>query len=312
MRKPFSRLRDGLARTRRAITEGIRGALRGGLGLDDDALAGIEETLIAADLGVDTSLHLTEALRSRLGAGASEGDIRTLLAAEVEKILLEAEGDASTAGAAAPRVVLVAGVNGVGKTTTSGKLAHMHRDAGKSVILAAADTFRAAAGEQLAVWAERSGARLVAGNPGGDAAAVAYDALSAAVARSADVLIIDTAGRLHTQRNLMTELAKVRRVLAGRMPGAPHEVLLVVDANTGQNALSQARLFDEVLGLTGLVLTKLDGTARGGIVVAIARELSVPVRYVGTGEQVEDLQAFDAAAFAQGLLGVGERGGDPA
>jgi fused signal recognition particle receptor len=205
----------------------------------------------------------------------------------------------------------VAGVNGVGKTTTIGKLARLHMDEGRSVVMAAADTFRAAAGEQLAIWAKRSGAQFVGGQMGGDAAAVAFDALEAAIARSVDVLIVDTAGRLHTQKNLMQELTKVRRVIERRLPGAPHEVLLVIDANTGQNALSQARMFDEALGLTGLVLTKLDGTARGGIVVPIARELSLPVRYVGTGESLEDIEPFDAAAFARGLLGV-NGGGDSA
>jgi len=200
---------------------------------------------------------------------------------------------------------MVVGVNGVGKTTSIGKLARRYVAEGRTVILAAADTFRAAAGEQLAVWAERSGAQLVGGVDGGDPAAVAFDALDAAVAREADVLIVDTAGRLHTQKNLIEELRKIRRVLAKRLNGAPHEVLLVVDANTGQNAISQAKLFDEAVGLTGIVLAKLDGTARGGIVIPIARELSIPVRYVGTGESIDDLEEFDPTVFAAALLGVG-------
>ena len=305
MRKRFSRLRDGLARTRRAITEGIRTALGRGAGVDGAALESIEETLIAADLGVETSLHLVEALGQHFSSGGgSESEVREFLAREIESMLLDAEREGVQGEPGTPLVVMVAGVNGVGKTTTIGKLAKLHIDDGRKVILAAGDTFRAAATEQLSIWAGRSGAQFVGGQHGGDAAAVAYDAIDAAVARSVDVLMVDTAGRLHTQKNLMQELEKVRRVLGKRLAGAPHEVLLVIDANTGQNALSQARMFDEMLGLTGLVLTKLDGTARGGIVVAIARELSVPVRYVGTGEAIEDIEPFDAAAFARGLLGV--------
>jgi fused signal recognition particle receptor len=312
VRKRFSRLRDGLAKTRKAITEGIRGALGRGAGVDAAALESIEETLIAADLGVETAMRLVEALGERFSGGGSETEVREFLAAEIESTLSAAETEGVRGESGAPFVVMVAGVNGVGKTTTIGKLARLYRDDGREVILAAADTFRAAAGEQLSIWAERSGSQFVGGQSGGDAAAVAFDALEAAVARSADVLIVDTAGRLHTQKNLMQELTKVRRVLERRLPGSPHEVLLVIDANTGQNALSQARMFDEALGLTGLVLTKLDGTARGGIVVAIARELSVPVRYVGTGEGVEDLEPFDPTEFARGLLGVGAEGSETA
>jgi len=305
VRKPFSRLRDGLAKTRRAITEGIRGALGRGAGLDGAALDSIEETLIAADLGVETAMHLIDGLRERFGSGATtEDEVREFLALEIERALQAAEREGVQGEPGAPLVVMVAGVNGVGKTTTIGKLSRLHGRDGRSVILAAADTFRAAASEQLSIWADRSGAQFVAGQLGGDAAAVAYDALDATIARSADVLIVDTAGRLHTQKNLMQELVKVKRVLAKRLASAPHQVLLVIDANTGQNALSQARVFDEALGLTGLVLTKLDGTARGGIVVAIARELAIPVRFVGLGEAIDDIEPFDSAAFARGLLGV--------
>jgi fused signal recognition particle receptor len=305
VRKRFSRLRDGLAKTRRAITEGIRGALGRGAGVDAAALDSIEETLIAADLGVATALDLVGALGERFkGGSGSESEVREFLALEIERMLRGAEREGIQGEPGVPFVVMVAGVNGVGKTTTIGKLSRLHADDGRKVILAAADTFRAAATEQLSIWADRSGAQLVGGQLGGDAAAVSFDALDAAISRSADVLIVDTAGRLHTQKNLMQELAKVRRVLGGRLPGSPHEVLLVIDANTGQNALSQARIFDETLGLTGLVLTKLDGTARGGIVVAIARELAVPVRYVGTGEAIDDIEVFDPSAFARGLLGV--------
>jgi len=305
VRKRFSRLRDGLAKTRRAITEGIRGALGRGAGLDGAALDSIEETLIAADLGVETAMHLIDGLRERFGSGApTEDEVREFLTLEIERALQAAEREGVQGEPGAPLVVMVAGVNGVGKTTTIGKLAHLLGRDGRSVILAAADTFRAAASEQLSIWADRSGAQFVAGQLGGDAAAVAYDALDATIARCADVLIVDTAGRLHTQKNLMQELVKVKRVLAKRLASAPHQVLLVVDANTGQNALSQARVFDEALGLTGLVLTKLDGTAHGGIVVAIARELAIPVRFVGLGEGIDDIESFDPTAFARGLLGV--------
>jgi fused signal recognition particle receptor len=334
VRKRFSRLLSGLARTRRAITEGIRGALGRGDGLDAEALDSIEETLIAADLGVETAAHLVEILKIEELPPHTKPDeaVRLILAREIESILepqgpspSEEQAPPETSGAPSgapahegapersgptprpsPIVTMVAGVNGVGKTTTIGKLARRRVLQGKTVVLAAADTFRAAAGDQLSVWARRSGAQLVGGQMGGDAAAVAFDAMEAALARSADVLIVDTAGRLHTQKNLMEELVKIRRVLGKGMPGAPHEVLLVVDANTGQNALSQARLFDEALGLTGLVLAKMDGTARGGIVVSICRELSVPVRYIGTGEGLDDIEPFDPRAFARGLMGLPE------
>jgi fused signal recognition particle receptor len=308
VRKRFSRLLDGLSKTRQAIAGGIRGALGRGQGLSEDVLEGIEEVLIAADVGVETSLHLVDALRA--GGGALGADpasaITALLAREIEEILVKAERPRSTDGDARPHVTLVVGVNGVGKTTTIGKLAARLTRTGRSVVVAAADTFRAAAREQLAIWAERSGAQFVGGQEGGDPAAVAYDALEAARARSADSLIVDTAGRLHTRKDLVGELSKIRRVLARAMAGAPHETLLVLDANTGQNALSQARLFDEALELSGVALAKLDGTARGGIVVAIARELSLPVIYVGVGEGIEDLEAFDPGEFARALVGAGE------
>lgn len=310
MRKRFSKLLDGLAKTRRAIAEGIRGALGRGQGLTDDVLEGIEETLIASDVGVETSLHLVEALR-REGlppSGDAAVAVAERLAAEIESILAGASRPAPPGPVEGPLTILVVGVNGVGKTTTIGKLAHALTRSGRSVVVAAADTFRAAAREQLAVWAERSGSQFVGGQEGGDPAAVAYDALAAARARSADVLIVDTAGRLHTQKNLVEELRKIRRVLGRALEGAPHETLLVLDANTGQNALSQARLFDEALDLTGVALAKLDGTARGGIVVAIARELSLPVRYVGVGEGIDDLEAFEAATFARALVGLGDEG----
>jgi fused signal recognition particle receptor len=308
VRKRFSRLLEGLAKTRQAIAGGIRGALGRGHGLSETALEDIEEVLIASDVGVETSLHLVDALRKGARQPGSDpaSAVASVLADEIERILVAAERP-GPAVAARPRVILVVGVNGVGKTTTIGKLAARLTAAGQTVVVAAADTFRAAAREQLEIWAERSGAQFVGGQEGGDPAAVAYDALEAAKARSADALIVDTAGRLHTRKDLVEELRKVSRVLGRVLPGAPHETLLVLDANTGQNALSQARLFDQALDLTGVALAKLDGTARGGIVVAIARELGLPVRYVGIGEGIEDLEPFDPAAFAAALVGADER-----
>lgn len=306
----FSKLLSGLAKTRKAITGGIRAALGSGRGLSEDGLARIEETLIAADMGVATSGHLVGLLRrSRAGeiTGGEEAAI-AILAGEIERILAGAEPRPTAADGVTPRVIMVVGVNGVGKTTTIGKLAARHTAAGRRVVVAAADTFRAAAGEQLAVWADRSSSQIVGGKSGGDPAAVAYDALDAAIARSADVLIVDTAGRLHTRANLVAELQKVKRVLGKRMAGAPHETLLVLDANTGQNALEQARQFDQALGLSGIVLAKLDGTARGGIVVAIAQELRLPVLLVGTGEGIDDLEDFDPRLFARGLVGTAGEG----
>jgi len=306
VKRALTSLLSGLAKTRRAIKTGIGSALSRGRGLDEAALEEIEETLIAADVGVETSLHLVDVLRSRMAdlGSSSEADVVRVLAEEITGILAGADGDTTAREDARPTVIMVVGVNGVGKTTTIGKLAHRHVRLGDRVVLAAADTFRAAAAEQLDIWADRTGADIVRGHDGGDAASVAFDAVDAAIAREADVLIVDTAGRLHTQKNLLVEIQKIKRVIGKRLEGAPHEVLLVLDANTGQNAVAQARLFDEALGLSGIVLAKLDGTARGGIVVAIARELSIPVRYVGVGEGVEDLEGFEPAAFAEALVGA--------
>lgn len=305
MRKRLTNLLSGLSKTREAVLGGIRTALGRGPRLDDEALADLEETLIAADLGVDTAARLVGALKAEqpaVGASSGEEGVRALLAREILATLADL-GDPPEEARPSPLVIMVVGVNGVGKTTTIGKLARRLSIEGQSVVVAAADTFRAAAGDQLSIWADRSGAHLVAGQHGGDPAAIAYDALDSAIARSADSLIVDTAGRLHTRADLMKELEKIKRVLGKRMPGAPHQVLLVVDANTGQNALSQARLFHDAVGVTGIALAKLDGTARGGIVVAIAHELGIPVRYVGTGEGIDDLAAFDARDFVEGLVG---------
>jgi fused signal recognition particle receptor len=289
----FSRLRDSLSKSRQALTAEI--SLAAFDPADEEAWERLEESLVMADVGVPATAELVR----RLEARGVDGDLGPALAEEVERLL----GDPGTLDVAErPTVLLVVGVNGTGKTTTIGKLASRLREHGHSVILAAADTFRAAAEEQLEIWAERSGADFVGSERGGDPAAVAYDAIEAARARGRDIVIVDTAGRLHTQTNLMEELAKVRRVIEQRLPGAPHETLLVVDATTGQNGLQQARLFRDIVGVTGVALTKLDGSAKGGVAVAIAHELGLPVKLVGVGEQLDDLRPFDPGDFARALV----------
>jgi fused signal recognition particle receptor len=285
----FSRLRDSLGKSRRALTEQLQAAAFDPA--DDASWERLEEALIYADVGVRATAELVR----RLEARGEVGDLGEALAEEISALF----GQPPTLDVHhAPAVILVVGVNGTGKTTTIGKLAQQLRAHGRSVTLGAADTFRAAAEEQLEIWAQRAGARFVGGERGSDPAAVAYDA----VAAGGDVVIVDTAGRLHTQSNLMDELAKVRRVIAGRLDGAPHEILLVVDATTGQNGLQQARLFGEAVGVTGVALTKLDGSAKGGIAVAIAYELGLPVKLVGVGEGLDDLRPFDAHDFARALV----------
>jgi fused signal recognition particle receptor len=302
--KPWEK---ALAKTRQGFLERMTGLFRGSSKVDPSLYDGLEELLIEADVGAEPAMELVDSIRSeiRKRESAAPEDVRRLLKEKIVQALADpnkAPGP-SAVPEPSPRVVLVVGVNGTGKTTFIGKLAHHYKTAGKKVLLAAADTFRAAAGEQLEIWAARAGADVVKQPQGSDPAAVAFDALDAALARKVDVLIVDTAGRLHTRNNLMEELKKIHRVLSRKMPGAPHEVLLVLDAVTGQNGLSQARLFQEAGGLTGIVLTKLDGTARGGIVLAIRRSLGVPVRWIGTGEGIDDLLPFDPGAFAEGLLG---------
>jgi fused signal recognition particle receptor len=298
---PRRRFRDRLGRSRAALSRGLAGLLARGTG-DDAAWDELEEALLAADVGVATTGELIERLRSRAQAG--DVDLRELLRAE----LLDAVGAADRSlaldlvpDAERPGIVLVVGVNGTGKTTTCGKLALALAEEGKRTVLAAADTFRAAATEQLSLWGERVGAQVVRHQQGADPAAVAFDALASARAKGADVLLVDTAGRLHTKTNLMEELKKVRRVLE-REGGHVREVLLVLDATTGQNGLAQARQFTDAVGVTGLVLTKLDGTAKGGIVVAVQRELGIPVKLVGLGEGEHDLAPFDPEAFVDALL----------
>ncbi len=293
----FRRLRDSLSASRQALTSELATAVFDPG--DDEAWERIEEALLQADVGVPATVEIVRRLEERRPATEHE------LVAELENViadLVSPVGEARLALDGRPTVVLVVGVNGTGKTTTIGKLASRLRESGRSVILAAADTFRAAAEEQLEIWARRAQADFVGSERGADPAAVAYDAIDAAVARGRDVVIVDTAGRLHTQTNLMDELAKVRRVVAQRLDGAPHETLLVVDATTGQNGLQQARLFGSAVDVTGVALTKLDGTAKGGIAVAIAHELGLPVKLVGVGESLDDLQPFDPRDFARALV----------
>jgi fused signal recognition particle receptor len=291
----FSRLRDSLSKSRRALTgELAAAAFDPGNEADWERL---EEALLMGDVGVPTTAELVQRLEAR-------GDLTSLndaLAEEVASLF----GEPPTLDVQhEPAVILVVGVNGTGKTTTIGKLAAKLSEHGRAVVVAAADTFRAAAEEQLEIWAERAGADFVGSARGGDPAAVAYDAIDAAQARGRDVVIVDTAGRLHTQTNLMEELAKVRRVIEGKLPGAPHETLLVVDATTGQNGLQQARLFGETAHVTGVALTKLDGSAKGGVALPIAFELGLPVKLVGVGEKLDDLRPFDANDFARALVGA--------
>jgi fused signal recognition particle receptor len=295
-----ARLRDRLRLTRESLS-GRLAQLVGGRSVDADVLEDLEALLFEADLGVKTVDSLLERVRSEASGGDADAVRAVLRRAIVEK-LARVEGASSLAVSATPHVVLVLGVNGTGKTTSIGKLAARYRAAGHKVILGAADTYRAAAIEQLQAWGERAGCEVIAGKAGSDPAAVAFDTVAAARARGCDVAIIDTAGRLQTKRPLMEELGKMVRVIGKDLEDAPHEVLLVLDSTTGQNAVSQARLFTEVAGVTGLVLTKLDGTAKGGVLIGLADEFGIPVQYVGVGEGIEDLRDFSAAEFVDAIF----------
>jgi fused signal recognition particle receptor len=299
----FDRMRTGLAKTKASLTGRIDELLGSSATIDEDLLEGLEEILIGADFGMKTTADLMQSLQKRISRGEAK-DPEALRALLKEEILqrLKLEAAPLEPGSVSPFVVMVVGVNGVGKTTTIGKIAHQFVSQGKTVLLGAGDTFRAAAAEQLAVWGERAGVDVISQNSGADPAAVAFDAVRSAIARKVDVLLLDTAGRLHTKVNLMEELKKIRKVLDRELPGAPHETLLVVDATTGQNALVQARFFQEAVAVTGLALTKLDGTARGGMLVAIGHELGLPVRYVGIGEGIDDLRPFDPTLFVEALF----------
>ena len=294
-------LRDGLAKTRKNFTDQV-GSLILGDKIDEAFLDELEEALIASDIGVETTSLVLKDLKERFKRNelSSPAQVKDRLRQILFEILSARSPVFSLT--ASPSVVLVVGVNGTGKTTTIGKLANRLQAEGKKVMLAAGDTFRAAASEQLSIWGERAGIPVIKHKEGADPSAVVFDAVSAAKARAVDVLIVDTAGRLHTKSNLMEELKKVRRILSRELPGAPHETLLVLDGNTGQNALAQAKIFHETVGVTGIVLTKLDGTSKGGIVFAIYKELSIPVKFVGIGEAIEDLRSFDPREFVDALL----------
>ena len=295
----FSRLKNKLSKSRRNLSDGLDKIFFGDVQLNDLVLEDLEEVLITSDIGVETSMDLI----SRIAKGweQDQGKLRTLLRSEILALLTQ-NPPPSRPSTTRPQVVMVIGVNGVGKTTTIGKLAAQASAEGQKVLVAAADTFRAAASEQLTVWAERSSAEIVKHKEGADPAAVAHDAVEAAIARGIDKVIVDTAGRLHTKINLMEELKKIKRSIDKKLPGAPHEILLVLDATTGQNAISQANMFNEAIDVTGLVLTKLDGTAKGGIVVAICNDLKIPLEYIGVGEQIEDLRPFDPEEFVEALF----------
>jgi fused signal recognition particle receptor len=313
----LDRLKESVSKTRSQIAAKVEGLFLGGKKIDPAVLKQLENALLAADIGVRTTREVLEAVREKVDrhtlsdSGELKAELKRQLLARMSFAPTPLNGASASEGAAVamelqtdprPRVIFMVGVNGVGKTTTMGKLANRLRQEGHTVLLCAADTFRAAAIEQLEVWAKRANVEIVKQKSGSDPAAVVYDAVSAAATRGIDAVIVDTAGRLHTKSNLMAELEKMKRTAAKVVPGAPHEILLVMDATTGQNGLVQAREFTSAVGVTGIVLTKLDGTAKGGIVVAITRELNLPVRFVGVGEQMDDLVPFDAEEFVNSLF----------
>ncbi len=304
----FSRLKEGLAKTRESLVGKVQKMLLGKSKIDDEVIDDLEEILLSGDVGVTTTTLIIDRIRARVKKEKYENpsELDTLLRDEIQSLFSNGEVEHSDLfmlpSTHRPHVVMIVGVNGVGKTTTIGKLAYNYKSSGKNVVIAAADTFRAAANEQLEIWAQRAGVEIIQQGHGADPAAVAYDALNATLSRQSDVMIVDTAGRLHTKVNLMEELKKIKRVLHKLMPEAPHEVLLVLDASTGQNAIQQAKQFTAAVGITGLVLTKLDGTAKGGVVLAISNELSIPVKYIGVGEKIDDLQPFSKKTFVEALF----------
>ncbi|HDP99922.1 MAG TPA: signal recognition particle-docking protein FtsY [bacterium] len=303
-------LKQKLSKTRAGFIGKVNALIRSQQDINDDLFDSLEEIMISGDLGVDFSLKLIEDVRKKvdeLGIKKSENIVRFIKSAMVKTLNSNCQSSVSDPGALLkseikPYVLMIVGVNGTGKTTSIGKLAAMYKKTGKTVLLSAADTFRAAALEQLEIWAERAQVEIIRNQPGADPASVAFDSLKAAISRNVDVLIVDTAGRLHTKSNLMEELKKIRRVLAKLLLEAPHETLLIMDATTGQNGLNQARQFAQAVGVTGIVLTKLDGTARGGIVFSIVKELGIPVKFIGIGEKLEDLEAFNANDFVEALF----------
>ncbi|MCX6899426.1 MAG: signal recognition particle-docking protein FtsY [Verrucomicrobia bacterium] len=296
----FQKVRDGLAKTHDKLISEIKRIVTRAPRLDAESLDDLEAALIGSDIGVETTMRIVEEVR-RASAETREVDVVSIARRIISEALASQPAALRTAQQA-PTVIVLLGVNGTGKTTSTAKLAHLLKQDGRSVLLAACDTFRAAAIEQLKIWGERTGCDVITGQYNSDSAAIAFDALDAAISRKCDYLLIDTAGRLHTKKNLMDEMAKLQRVLRKRLPDAPHETLLVLDASTGMNGLNQAREFHQAIGVSGLIVTKLDGTAKGGIVVAINRELKIPVKFIGVGEQMDDLQPFDAKAFADALF----------
>ena len=303
--KLFKRIKSGLAKTRSLFGDALRGLIGKGRVIDRTFLEELEDLLIAADIGIAKTEEILSEMQTRFKQGeAAEGEaILEFLKRSMREELQDPNAEELRTAASGPTVVLVVGVNGTGKTTSIAKLAKRFSDQGKKVILAAGDTYRAAAIEQLSIWAERVGVDIIKQHDGADAAAVAFDAVAAADARNADIVLIDTAGRLHNRDDLMRELEKIRRVIQKKYPDAPHETLLVIDSTAGQNAIQQARIFGESMGVTGLILTKLDGTAKGGCAISIKRELGLPIRYIGVGEQMDDLQPFDPDAFIEAIFG---------
>ena len=297
----FKRLKERLSKTRDIFSGGIEKIFSGKKHINDNLLEELEELLITSDIGIQTATDLIQCISKKSSEISGSDQIKAILKNEIIRIF---DGNTSRlkASVSRPHVIMVVGVNGVGKTTTIGKLATKFAASGNRVLIAAADTFRAAAVEQLTIWAERAGAEIVKHKDKADPAAVAYDGIEAASARNIDVVIVDTAGRLHTKTNLMEELKKIKRSISKKMPDAPHEILLVLDATTGQNSISQAKLFNEALGVTGIALTKLDGTAKGGIVISICNTFKLPIQYIGIGESIDDLQDFDPVAFVNALF----------
>lgn len=307
----FSKLKESLNKTRKNFVEKIDQIVTGRKAIDEELYEELEEVLIQADVGIDAAVEMVENLRGEVKKRriSDAEELRALLKEQIQAILGD-ETASLNVDAGKPAVIMVVGVNGVGKTTTIGKLAHYCKENGKSVLLSAADTFRAAAIDQLEIWGNRVGVPVIKHSEGSDPAAVAFDSLQAARARKVDVVIVDTAGRLHTKSNLMEELKKVHRVLGREMPGAPHEVLLVLDATTGQNAVNQARIFNEAVGVTGVALTKLDGTAKGGVIIAVKQGLEIPIKMIGIGEGMDDLRPFDAKDFVEALFDRESRAGE--
>jgi fused signal recognition particle receptor len=304
--KLFTRIKDGLAKTRSVVGGALRRLIGGGRAIDQQFLNQLEDTLLQADIGVAKTEEIIAELKQKYKDGqmAPGEELLGLLKRSLREELQAPTDQELQWNKQGPTVVLIVGVNGAGKTTTIAKLAKRYKDQGKNVLIAAGDTYRAAAIEQLSIWADRVGVDIVKTHDGGDAAAVAFDAVAAAQSRGADLVLIDTAGRLHNKEHLMRELEKIRRVIQKRLPEAPHETLLVLDATAGQNAIQQAKVFGAAMGVSGLVLTKLDGTAKGGVTITIRRELKLPVRFIGVGEQMDDLQPFDPDAFIEAIFSI--------